>query len=458
MLTGAAAYEPEPTSDPHPDLEVIMIHDAESRWADDAAEDFQHPRHWIQHAAATPADGPSVAAINLETKLSTHEIRDFYTPTYVIFGNGASRRTGQEAKRLGAKRAFVVTDRRVQAAGLTLEPLASLQAEGIDCVINADCEPDPDIEAAENALKQYLAEDCDVVVVIGGGSAICLGRAVALRATNRHKSLREMEGRNNFDAPPKPTILVTTTTGSGSEVSPIFVLTDAQRKVKMNVGGRGAQATVSILDPLMLKSLPVDQVLATGMDAITHSLEAFLSNRASIFTDALAIRSLRVLWKHIGTAAFATNNLESRGEMLVASIMSVQASGNALLGLVHATSDQISAFHHVPHGMSNALMLPAVMEYNLPVAPEKFVELNSITGDVPASDKEDPEAFLKAISRLYRRLGLPLTLPDEVDPASFEDWARRTRENPFYAPAPRRPTDAETVALYQRAKNGLEWL
>ena len=374
-----------------------MRYDKVAGSMESVSDDLQHPLHWVKHEAAASAEDRLPAAIDLEANLSTQEIRDFSTPTYVVFGASAARRTGQEAKRLGAKRAFVVIDRRVQAAGLADEPLESLRAAGVKCIVNADCEPDPDIEAAEKALQQYLAEDCDVVVVVGGGSAICLGRAVALRATNRHKTLREMEGRNNFDSPPKPTVLVTTTTGSGSEVSPIFVLTDSERMVKMNVGGRGAQATVSILDPLMLKSLPAEQVLATGMDAITHSLEAFLSNRASIFTDALALRSLKVLWKHIANAAYAVNNLESRGEMLVASIMSVQASGNALLGLVHATSDQISAFHHVPHGMSNALMLPAVMEYNLPVASEKFVELNSITGDVPASEANNPEAFLKAI-------------------------------------------------------------
>lgn len=392
-----------------------MSRDVAVRSIDDASDDFQDPLHWVQQEATLSAVAATFAATTLKTTWVDNKILDFYSPTYAIFRSGAARRTGKEAKRLGAKRAFVVTDQRVQAAGLPDEPLACLRSEGVHCIVNADCQPDPDIQATEKALVQYIAEDCDVVVVVGGGSAICLGRAVALRVTNRNKSLRDMEGRDKFDAPPKPTMLVTTTTGSGSEVSPIFVLTDSERMVKMNVGGRGAQATVSILDPQMLSSLSADQVLSTGMDAVRHSLESFLSNRASIFTDALAIRSLKVLWKNIGTAAYAVNNLESRGEMLMASIMSIQAFGNALLGLVHATSDQISAFHHVPHGISNALMLPAVMEYNLPAAPEKFVELNSVTGDVRASEKNDPEA-VKAISRLYRQLGLPLCLPDEVDP------------------------------------------
>jgi alcohol dehydrogenase len=267
-----------------------------------------------------------------------------------------------------------------------------------------------------------------------------------------------MEGMNRFEAAPRPTVLVSTTTGSGSEVSPVFIITDSDRMVKMNIGGRGAQATVSILDPAMLKSLPAEQVLATGMDAITHSLESFLSNRDSLITDALAIRSLKVLWENIAPAAFSVNSMESRGQMLVASIMAVQASGSARLGLVHAMSDQVCAFHHVSHGMSNALMLPVVMEYNLPVANAKFTELAQVTGEPSRCEADAPEAFLEAIARLYRRLGLPTRLPDAVDPASFDDWAARTLDNPLYATTIRQPAKDEVVELYGRAKSGLAWL
>ncbi len=387
-----------------------------------------------------------------------HEIREFYSPTHLIFGAGAAARAGGEARSLGAKRVFVVTDPRVQAAGLTKQPLDSLREANLDYVVFAECEPDPDIGTVEKALAQYLAEDCDVIAVVGGGSPICLGRAVALRASNREQSLQAMEGMNRFDVRPKPTVLVTTTTGSGSEVSPVFIITDTERMVKMNIGGRGAQATVSILDPNLLKSLPPEQVLATGMDAITHSLESFLSNRASMITDALAIRSLKHLWTHIAPAAFSVNSLESRGQMLVASIMSVQASGSARLGLVHAMSDQIAAFHHVSHGMSNALMLPTVMEYNLPVACEKFTELAQVTAESGARGAEAPEDFLNAIARLYRRLGLPTRLPASVEPSTFEDWAERTLANPLFATTIRQPTKAETVELYRRAKVGPGWL
>ena len=387
-----------------------------------------------------------------------HEIREFYSPTHLIFGWGAAGRTGSEARRLGGRRVFVVTDERVHGAGLTKVPLDSLADAGLETVLFTDCLPDPAVDTVEKALERYLSEGCDVVVVVGGGSPICLGRAVALRATNRQKRLRDMEGMNRFDVGPRPTVLVTTTTGSGSEVSPVFIITDSERMVKMNIGGRGAQATVSILDPALLKSLPTEQVLATGMDAITHSLESFLSNRDSLITDALAIRSLRVLWENIAPAAFSVNNMESRGQMLIASIMAVQASGNARLGLVHAMSDQICAFHHVSHGMSNALMLPVVMEYNLPVASRKFLELAQVTSDRAADDMKGPEAFLDSIAKLYRRLGLPTRLPDAVDPASFEDWAQRTVENPLYATTIRQPGTSEIVHLYRLAKSGPSWL
>jgi alcohol dehydrogenase class IV len=146
--------------------------------------------------------------------------------------------------------------------------------------------------------------------------------------------------------------------------------------------------------------------------------------------------------------------MESRGKMLVASIMSVQASGNARLGLVHAMSDQICAFHHVSHGMSNALMLPTVMEYNLPATPEKFLELAQATRGPLHDGAAGPEVFLEEIERLYRRLGLPMKLPDAVDPSSFDDWAVRTAENPLFKTTIRQPSKEEIVELYGRAKAG----
>jgi alcohol dehydrogenase class IV len=164
------------------------------------------------------------------------EIREFYSPTHVIFGLGSASRTGTVAKQHGGKRVLVVTDKHVHDAGLTKGPLESLHEAGLKTVLFTDCEVDPGIPTVERALKQYVSEKCDVVVVVGGGSPICLGRAVALRATNPDKDLRAMEGMNRFGTPPKPTILVTTTTGSGSEVSPVFIITDPQRKVKMNIG------------------------------------------------------------------------------------------------------------------------------------------------------------------------------------------------------------------------------
>jgi alcohol dehydrogenase class IV len=384
------------------------------------------------------------------------EIREFYSPTRLIFGRGAASRTGGEARSLGGCRALVVTDQRVHGAGLTGGPLQSLREAGIEVVLFPDCEVDPAIATVERALEVFRAEACDIVVVVGGGSPICLGRAVALRAANPDLDLRAMEGMNRFARPPRPTVLVSTTTGSGSEVSPVFIITDAERKLKMNIGGRGAQATVSILDPTLLRSLGPEQVLATGMDAVTHSIEAFLSNRASLITDALAIRAFRTLWDRLAPAAFDGDEA-SRGAVLIASITAVLAAGNARLGLVHAMSDQLSAFYHVPHGLSNALLIPVVMEYNLPAATEKFAELAAAAGEPLTDGAAAPEAFLSAIGKQYRRLGLPMKLPPEVDASLFPDWAERTVENPLFVTTIRKPDRPTIVELYRRAQAGVSF-
>jgi len=237
-------------------------------------------------------------------------------------------------------------------------------------------------------------------------------------------------------------------------VSPVFIITDPDRMVKMNIGGRGAQASVSILDPAMLKSLDADIVLATGMDAITHTIEAFTSNRSSLMTDALALRAFKTLWHHIGSAALEGNE-ESRAQMLYAGITAVLAAGNARLGLVHAMSDQPCAFYHIPHGIANALMIPTVMEYNLPAARDKFVELAQAAGERVDDLSDPPRAFLRAIDRLYKRLRLPTRLPDEIDTGRFEDWADRTIENPLFTTTVRKPSKSEIIELYHRAK--VEW-
>lgn len=386
--------------------------------------------------------------------MSTQATHEFYSPTHIIFGRGASARTGSEAARLGGKRVLFVTDRRVQGAGLTATPMALLKAAGVEVVVYADCKVDPDIAMVEEVLDIYVKERCDVIVVVGGGSPICLGRAVALRASNRDNGLVAMEGMNLFSKPPVPTVLVTTTTGSGSEVSPVFIITDPDRMVKMNIGGRGAQATVSILDPDMLKTLNADIVLATGMDAITHSIESFTSNRASLMTDALALRSLKVLWRNIAPAALEGSE-QARAQMLYAGITAVLASGNARLGLIHAMSDQPCAFHHIPHGIANALMLPTVMEYNLPAAREKFVEMAEAVGERTDDVSDAPRALLRAIEKLYKALQLPTRLPDEVDPSCFDDWADRTIENPLFVTTVSKPSKREIIELYHRAK--IDW-
>ena len=385
--------------------------------------------------------------------MSGTEVREFFSPTHVIFGWGASGRTGGEAKRLGGKRVLVVTDQRVHGSGLTKAPLDSIKAAGLETVLYADCKVDPDIAMVEEVLDLYRSKGCDVIVVIGGGSPICLGRAVALRASNPDMSLVAMEGMNVFKNPPKPTVLVTTTTGSGSEVSPVFIITDPERMVKMNIGGRGAQSNVSILDPAMLKSLGADIVLATGMDAITHTIEAFTSNRSSLMTDALAIRAFRTLWHNIGPAALEGNE-EARAQMLYAGITAVLAAGNARLGLVHAMSDQPCAFHHIPHGIANAMMIPTVMEYNLPAAREKFVELAQAAGERTDDLKDPPRAFLRAIEKQYKRLKLATGLPAEINAADFDDWADRTIENPLFVTTVRKPSKPEIIELYKRAKAG----
>jgi alcohol dehydrogenase class IV len=378
--------------------------------------------------------------------------RQYLMPTKLVHGVGSASMAGTEAARLGITRALIVTDAGVHRAGLTRSIEAALEQARIPFTVFAEVEEDPAVATVERGVQVIQETACDGVIVVGGGSPLSAGKAMTILATNPG-NLTSYEGANKYKNPPLPMIAIPTTAGSGSEVSRNGIITDSVRQVKMIIGGESAFPRVAILDPELLLSLPYRPAMFAGIDALTHTVEAYVSAWATPLTDALASGAARLIGRFLGPA-ICTEDKAAKAEMLLASAMSNIACGNAPLGLVHATSDPLCALHHVAHGHANGLMLPYVMEYNLPAAPEKFVELAAALGAGGNGRPLTPESAVAAVVGIYRSIGFPSEFPAGATEDTIPDLARRAIENPLVRYNVRRPTRSDLEAVYRRARQG----
>lgn len=377
-----------------------------------------------------------------------HVARQYLMPTKIIHGVGTAAAAGPEAKRLGITHAFLVTDAGVHGAGLTTRVEASLAQAEIPCTVFTEVEEDPSVATVEKGVRLLREAECDGVVVVGGGSPLSAGKAMTILARNPG-DLTAYEGANRYTTPPLPMIAIPTTAGSGSEVSRNGIISDHARHVKMIVGGDNAFPRVAILDPELLLTLPYRAALFAGIDALTHAIEAYTSAWATPLTDALALAAARLIARFLGPA-ICTDDKAAKAEMLLASAMANMACGNAPLALVHATSDPLCALYGVPHGQANGLMLPYVMEYNVPAAPAKFAELGAALGSATPT----PESAVRGVVAIYRALGFPPEFPEQVTDAVIPDLARRAHEHPIVRFAIRRPRPSDLVDLYRKARQG----
>lgn len=375
----------------------------------------------------------------------------FTMPTQVYYGVGCAARVGDEAKRLGGRKILLVTDEIIQQAGCLRDIISSLEQNGLQYSIFNQVPVDPTVETVAAGTRVLQNEDCDLVVMVGGGSVLCAGKGIAIVATNGG-SIRDYEGTEKFRNQPLPMIAVPTTAGSGSEVSPNFNITDAERNYKMTIRGRGVYPQVALLDPLLLTTLPPWQALVSGMDALTHAVEATWTVEANALTDCIAFEAIKLILENMAVAAF-TRDLEAKGKMLLASTMANIACGNAKLGLVHALAQPLASYH-VAHGLANGILLPYVMEYNLPVWEDKLVQITVRLDEAHRglTRTELIERGLRAFYRLYELVGFPDRLPQEkVTEEEIPRMVQQAKTRPQWRYNIRRATDDDLARIYKRA-------
>ncbi len=381
---------------------------------------------------------------------------NYHMPTKIVHGFGTVAQTGKEALSLKMKKALLVTDKGVQGAGLTDKAAASLEAAGIPVVIFAEVEEDPGTATVAKGLELLKSEGCNGIVIIGGGSPLCAGKGIALLATNGG-SLPDYEGTDRLKVPPLPVIGIPTTAGAGSEVSPAFIITDEKRNYKMTVIGKDVFPEVAILDPLLMANIPYWPGMNAGMDALSHAIGALSTTQSTPLTDALAITAAAMIVKYLAPAIL-TNDLEAKNQQLLASAMANIACGNAKLDLIHALSQPLGS-HHMAHGLANGILMPYVMEFNLPVCADKYAQIAIAMGEAaPGMTTTDLAGnAIERIKELFILTGYPTKIPAEfATEKDIPDMVKQALTRPQAKFNKRKCSEKELAAIYRQAITGWE--
>lgn len=376
----------------------------------------------------------------------------FGIPSFVHFGEGVSQKLGETAAGMGAKKAFVVYDKGVKAAGIVDGLIASLKAAGVEAVEYDGVLPNPPDTQVEEAAAIARSADVDIIVAVGGGSSIDSAKAINILLTNP-SPINQYDGINTVKAPGKPLIAIPTTAGTASEVTAFSIVTDTARKKKMVIGGQFVGATLALADPLLTVAMPPKITASTGLDALTHAIEAYVSKWAMIPTDVLALKAIELIRKNIVTATKNGSCVEARSAMLLGSMMAGFAFTNAVLGLVHSIAHPLSAHFNLPHGVANAIGLPYVMEYNMASAPARFRDIAVALGiDVTGiSDAAAAQAAVDLVKSLNKELEIPTLKECGITRDMFDLIAEDALKEVSTLFNPRDPSKEDILAILEKA-------
>jgi len=380
------------------------------------------------------------------------ELRKFVAPE-LVFGVDARRLAGRYASNLGAKRVLLVTDANVAAAGWARDVEESLQAAGITSCHFADISPNPrDNEVMRGALA-YANYDCDSLVAVGGGSVIDCAKGIGIVISNGG-SILSYEGVDQVAVPMPPLICIPTTGGTSADLSQFAIITNTAEQVKIAVISKAVVPDVALVDPATLTSMSAYLTACTGMDALSHAVEAYVSNAASPITDLHALEAMRLISASLRRSVAEPDNLEERGQMMLASLQAGLAFSNASLGAIHSMAHSLGGFKDLPHGECNALLLPHVIDYNFQRVPERFRKIAAALG-MPVeglSDVQVRNTLIRGVIDLRQQCGIDGTLA--IRGVSIGDvgmLADKAMKDPCNATNPRTPTKADLNMIYREA-------
>ena len=306
------------------------------------------------------------------------------------------------------KKIQLVTDKGVVDSGTLDYLFKPLKGAGIDSIVFDDIAYNPTIQSVDKAAEQFKNENCDGVIAVGGGSPIDAAKCVGVLATNPG-SAADYLGVDQVKNPSVPVICVPTTAGTAAEITDVAVLNDPEKKLKMGMRSPHVAASVALLDPVLTLTLPLEPTRDSGLDALTHAIESYVSVNSWRVTDALNLQAIGLIGRYLRSAVHNGNDLEARDGMLTASLLAGMAFHHTKLCLVHAITLPFGGIHNLPHGVSNAIVLPHAMKFMLPGAISKYVDIAVALGEEVSgiSERAAAEKAVEAVEQLSRDVNLP---------------------------------------------------
>ena len=377
----------------------------------------------------------------------------FFMPSVNIMGAGCLQEAMVALKGHGFRKALIVTDTGLSKLRVAARVQAELAEQKIASAVFDGTHPNPTVGNVRAGLAQLQAEQCDFVISLGGGSPHDCAKGIALCATNGGE-IADYEGADRSAKPQLPLVAINTTAGTASEMTRFCIITDETRHIKMAIVDRNVTPIMSVNDPELMLAKPKGLTAATGMDALTHAVEAYVSTAATPITDACALKAVELIARNLRTAVAHGDNLDAREQMAYAQFLAGMAFNNASLGYVHAMAHQLGGFYDLPHGVCNAVLLPHVQAYNAQVSAARLKEVARHMGvDVSAmSDVQGAEAAIAAIKQLALDVKIPAGLEQfGVKADDFDTLASNALKDACGFTNPKQASHDEIVAIFRAA-------
>lgn len=379
-------------------------------------------------------------------------LRKFVAPEFV-YGKGARLMAGRYAFNFGARRVMVVSDAGVIAAGWTEQVAQSLAEAGLDCFVFDRVTPNPRAEQVMEGAEAYRAQACDVIVAVGGGSPMDCAKGIGIVAANGGRIL-EYQGVDEVHNPLPPLICIPTTAGTSADVSQFAIITHLEERTKVAIISKAVVPDIALIDPICTTSMPPFLTACTGMDALVHGVEAYVSNAHSLITDLHALEAVSLVTSYLPQVVHAPEDIHLRSQVMVGSLQAGLAFSNASLGAVHAMAHSLGGFLDLPHGQCCALLLPHVIDFNYSHAPECFDRIGDVMGlrlsGLPLSQRKP--ALIEAILHLLEAVGICQTLSQlGVRISDIPILAEKAMVDPCMVTNPRRPERRDIEVIYEHA-------
>ena len=378
----------------------------------------------------------------------------FYVPSQNLIGRRVVKEIGSHIKELGHKKALLVTDHFIAGSDILPKVTAPLDAENIDYVVYSDVDPNPTVKNVEEGLAALKENACDFIISLGGGSPQDAASCISILATNGGRP-QDYEGVNKLSKKGLPVVAINTTAGTSAEITINYVITDEERKVKMVMVDKNSLALISVNDPELMVSMPKSLTAATGMDALTHAIEALVTPGAYAATKKLSVGAIELIKEFLPRAVADGHDLEAREAMVNAIFLGGMAFNNAGLGYVHAMAHQLGAVYHLPHGVCCVMILPIVERENAKHLPAAFRDVAKGLG-LHTEDKSDQECAdyaIAEIEKLSATVGIPKKLTEldiKEEEFDFEFLSKNALLDACAPGNPFMPTLEETIALYKQ--------